>query len=259
MILSRISKAIREQNWFAVAVEFVIVVAGVLFAFQLSSLADTRRAQAEERANLLRLLSEAEDAVSYLDRRIAATLASTHLLDRAIRALNEGALNGLDIDDFENGVWGSTRFPALTPPRAVTDELIASGRIGTLSDSAVREAVSRYNRRLDHYAQQLPYFRQVAVQPDDIGGAAFSSVYRPDLPDRRETQADFEALAQNEAFVREITGSIYGQINMLRYYDGVREEAYNLCQAVARAVGQSCDAGPFTLVIFEADVEEAAP
>lgn len=258
MILARISRAVREQNWFAVAVEFVIVVAGVLFAFQLSSLADTRRAQAEEEANLLRLLSEAEEAVSYLDRRIAATLASTHLLDRAIRALNEGALNGMDIDDFENGVWGSTRFPALTPPRAVTDELIASGRIGTLSDADVREAISRYNRRLDYFAQQLPYFRQVTVQPDDIGGAAFSSVYRPDLPARRETQADFDALVQNDAFVREITGSIYGQINMLRYYDGVREEAFNLCQAVALAVGRPCNAEPFTLVIFEMDEEEAA-
>ncbi|WP_394692781.1 hypothetical protein [Hyphobacterium sp.] len=259
MILSRLSRAVREQNWFAVAVEFFIVVAGVLFAFQLSSLADARRARADEHGNLLRLLSAAEDAVTYLDNRISASLASTHLLDRAIRALNEGALNGLSIDDFENGVWGSTRFPALTPPRAVTDELIASGRISALSDADVREAISRYNRRLDHYAQQLPYFRQVAVQPDDIGGAAFSSVYRPDLPDRRETQADFDALVQNEAFVQEITGSIYGQINMLRYYDGVREEAYNLCQAVARAVGQPCNAEPFTLVIFEMDGEEATP
>ncbi|MBI1237004.1 MAG: hypothetical protein GC188_10020 [Alphaproteobacteria bacterium] len=259
MILARLSRAIRTQNWFAVAVEFFIVVAGVLFAFQLSSLADTRRAQAEEHANLLRLLSEAEGAVTYLDNRISASLASTHLLDRAIRALNEGALNGLSIDDFENGVWGSTRFPALTPPRAVTDELIASGRIGALSDAGVREAISRYNRSLDRFAQQLPYFRQVAVQPDDIGGAAFSSIYRPDLPDRRETQADFDALAQNEAFVREITGSIYGQIIMLRYYDHVREEAFNLCQAVALAVDRPCDAEPYTLVIFETDAREAAP
>ena len=29
MILARLSRAIREQNWFAVVLEFVIVVAGV--------------------------------------------------------------------------------------------------------------------------------------------------------------------------------------------------------------------------------------
>ena len=257
MILSRISKAVREQNWFAVGIEFVIVVAGVMLAFQLSSLSESRSARAEEQANLIRLLSEAESAIAYVDTRMARSLESTHMLDRAIRALNEGALNGLSLDDFERGVWASTRFAALTPPRAVADELIASGRIGGLTDVDVREAVSRYNRSLDRYAQQLPYFRQVATQPDDIADGAFSSVYRPDLPERRETQADFDALVQNQAFVREITGSIYGQITFLRYTNLVRQEAYNLCLAVARAVNQPCDAEPFTLVIFETDTEEA--
>ncbi|MCF8879855.1 hypothetical protein L5876_08525 [Hyphobacterium sp. SN044] len=258
MILSRITKAVREQNWFAVGLEFVIVVAGVMLAFQLTSLSQSRSARIEERADLLRLLSESEGAVNYVDARMASSLESTHMLDRSIRALNEGALNGLDIDDFERGVWASTRFSALTPPRAVTDELIASGRIGALTDVEVREAVSRYNRSLDRYAQQLPYFRQVATQPDDIADGAFSSVYRPDLPERRETRADFNALVQNEVFVREITGSIYGQIIFLRYTDLVRQEAFNLCQAVARAVDQPCNAEPFTLVIFDTDGEETA-
>ena len=35
MILQNISKAIREQNWFAVVFEFVIVIAGVVIGFQI--------------------------------------------------------------------------------------------------------------------------------------------------------------------------------------------------------------------------------
>jgi hypothetical protein len=35
MILARLSKAIREQNWFAVVLEFVIVIAGVVTGFQI--------------------------------------------------------------------------------------------------------------------------------------------------------------------------------------------------------------------------------
>jgi len=35
MILARISKAIREQYWFAVGLEFVIVIAGVVRGFQV--------------------------------------------------------------------------------------------------------------------------------------------------------------------------------------------------------------------------------
>lgn len=45
MILARITNAIRTQNWFAVMLEFVIVVAGVLLAFQISLLSERQAVQ----------------------------------------------------------------------------------------------------------------------------------------------------------------------------------------------------------------------
>lgn len=35
-ILTRLSKSVREQNWFAVFLEFLIVVIGVAVGFQLT-------------------------------------------------------------------------------------------------------------------------------------------------------------------------------------------------------------------------------
>ena len=46
MILARLSRAIREQNWLAVAIEFVIVIAGVVIGFQISAWASERQAAA---------------------------------------------------------------------------------------------------------------------------------------------------------------------------------------------------------------------
>jgi len=37
MILARLSSAIRAQNWFAVVLEFVIVIAGVVIGFQITA------------------------------------------------------------------------------------------------------------------------------------------------------------------------------------------------------------------------------
>ena len=37
MILARLSKAIREQNWFAVVLEFIIVIAGVVIGFRVTA------------------------------------------------------------------------------------------------------------------------------------------------------------------------------------------------------------------------------
>ena len=37
MILSRITQALRDQNWLAVGIEFVIVILGVVIGFQISN------------------------------------------------------------------------------------------------------------------------------------------------------------------------------------------------------------------------------
>ncbi len=37
MILRRLTQHIKDQNWFAVGLDFVIVVVGILLAFQITS------------------------------------------------------------------------------------------------------------------------------------------------------------------------------------------------------------------------------
>ncbi len=44
MILQNISKAIREQNYYAVVLEFVIVIAGVVIGFQINACNPGRQA-----------------------------------------------------------------------------------------------------------------------------------------------------------------------------------------------------------------------
>ncbi|WP_295691703.1 hypothetical protein [uncultured Maricaulis sp.] len=55
MILARISTAIREQNWFAVVLEFVIVIAGVVIGFQVTAWNEARAERSQETDLLLRL------------------------------------------------------------------------------------------------------------------------------------------------------------------------------------------------------------
>ena len=55
MILRRISENVRSQNWFAVAVEFVIVVVGVFMGLQVQDWNEARKARIEEQGLLSRL------------------------------------------------------------------------------------------------------------------------------------------------------------------------------------------------------------
>lgn len=58
MILSRLTRAVKGQNWFAVVLEFVIVVSGVLLAFQVSAWSSEASDRAYARDILVRLHRE---------------------------------------------------------------------------------------------------------------------------------------------------------------------------------------------------------
>ncbi|MCR9266507.1 MAG: hypothetical protein NXI03_02970, partial [Alphaproteobacteria bacterium] len=72
MILSRISRALKDQNWLAVGIEFVIVILGVVIGFQISNwnqVQSDRRGETELLRRLhndLLVLDEGRDQLSPL-------------------------------------------------------------------------------------------------------------------------------------------------------------------------------------------------
>ena len=55
MLLRSISKHVKEQNWFAVGLDFIIVIAGILIAFQITNWNETRQERAKQDVYLERL------------------------------------------------------------------------------------------------------------------------------------------------------------------------------------------------------------
>ena len=72
MLLRRITKHVKGQNWFAVALDFFIVVVGILIAFQITNWNETR----EARSNLERAEMTLESEVFDLYRNFKETKAS---------------------------------------------------------------------------------------------------------------------------------------------------------------------------------------
>lgn len=58
MILQNLTRAIREQNWFAVVVEFLIVIAGVVIGFQIQGWNETRQERREAERTLVMIVDE---------------------------------------------------------------------------------------------------------------------------------------------------------------------------------------------------------
>ena len=67
MILRRIAQHVREQNWTAVAIDFVIVVVGVFLGLQLGNWNTARAEDARERLLLRELRTELAESVRQLE------------------------------------------------------------------------------------------------------------------------------------------------------------------------------------------------
>lgn len=61
MLLRRVTKHVKDQNWFAVGIDFAIVVVGVFIGLQVANWNDARSQKADERQLILTLADEATE------------------------------------------------------------------------------------------------------------------------------------------------------------------------------------------------------
>jgi len=240
MILARLSQAIRAQNWFAVALEFVIVIAGVVIGFQVTELAATARDSAEEERALGRLRLESEAVVNFWTEDVETAVVRDRERIALLRALESGIVADGEESAVYNGIERLYFYAALNPPRTVFDELLASGGLSRISDPAARAAVSEYADTLSFITGQLLQFRTSV--PDGMAamdGHVFSR-YDPSSATLRLFEYDIAALSGDRAFTSEIVNAARDQRVFLFFRMGALGRALDMCEALSRAEGASC-------------------
>jgi len=170
MILSRLSHAIRQQNWFAVALEFVIVIAGVVIGFQVTAWNADRTARIQEAVILANLREDFQTLISDIDEVIERTFEISRNVTVVVEAIDSGVVPEDRIDQFEVGlvslVW------AVPPPQSPStlQELVSSGGLSRLSDPALRQSLAEFMERHE----------TVRGSADRFDEARFNNVQRTD-------------------------------------------------------------------------------
>jgi hypothetical protein len=152
MILRRLSQSLKQQNWAAIWIEFVLLIAGVFLGIQVSN-------WNEERTERLR---EAEfiERLSRDFKVIDARLTENSVLWGDISTATLNVLG--DLRSHQNGNWHrpkseilwdlniipNSRIPA---PRAATYvELLSAGQLGFIRDSKLRDALLEYDMQVGY-------------------------------------------------------------------------------------------------------------
>ena len=152
MIVRRIAQHVKDQNWTAIAIDFVIVVAGVFVATQVSNWNAARAETARERMLLGELRAELAESVEQLGIKRRAFEQTGLSGARAVAFLDAGEPCGdacwpVVVDFFHASQWQQ-----IDVPRSTYDEL---RRNGWPRDRAVVEAMEAYHRQADQLALPL--------------------------------------------------------------------------------------------------------
>jgi len=136
MRLRSLTKHIREQNWFAVALDFLIVVVGILIAFQITNWNEARKINGETKEFTNRLKADlAEEAWIY--ESVIEYYGDVR--DNAARVVD--ALEGkseLSDQALVIAAYRATQYTPILRRRETFDELTATGQINLIGEEKLR-------------------------------------------------------------------------------------------------------------------------
>lgn len=148
MILRRLSQSLKEQNWAAITIEFVLLILGVFLGIQVANWNEARQERAQEVEYIARLHRDFSAIEARLvinmkgwERASAATIRLINDLDTFRQARAWPRTKAEILDDLSATMGG--RIPA---PRAASYvELLSAGRLGLLRDIRLRDALADYD------------------------------------------------------------------------------------------------------------------
>lgn len=144
MILRRISENVRSQNWFAVAVEFVIVVVGVFMGLQVQDWNEARKERIEERELLGRLYEETTGLLEVQREELVGLNARADVLMGVNPVLFEQEPSRSISDEECRTIASSHVFRRPPDELPVLDEMLATGRFDVLQDKIIKEQLRSY-------------------------------------------------------------------------------------------------------------------
>ncbi len=169
MILRRVMEHVRRQDWFAVFLDFVIVVAGVFVGIQVANWNAALATDRQSKSVTARLLADLRDeAWSYrlLVEYSGDVLANA---ERALAAL-EGRLARND-EALLVAAYRATQYREPRRRRSTYDELISTGAIGLIRDRALRDTAVR--------VYTTPMFDNIAREG---AGSRYREAFRMTVP-----------------------------------------------------------------------------
>jgi len=143
MLLRSITKHIKEQNWFAVTLDFVIVVFGVYIGIQLGNWNEERADDARSQQYLERIASDLTQEISIYNDRVQFW---QQVSEYGLAALDETSTGETSLSAWELLIayFQASQTADFFPTNATFEELQSAGDLKLVRNADLRSALSEY-------------------------------------------------------------------------------------------------------------------
>ena len=203
MILANLTRAIREQNYYAVVLEFLIVIAGVVIGFQITAWNADRADRVAERGYLERLSEDMGETLQMMQGDIQLLRGWREDAAFTRDVLRSGSLDPEDQPRFERGLVVAHWLNYARGRFATLDELISTGRLTLIEDPNLRMSVGQLRSEIDNIQRMI---EMISVRQTSIMEIIHTRVVFQDMM-QFQIQYDFDDIAQDETFIRAFDNS----------------------------------------------------
>ena len=183
MILRRVIEHFRRQEWTAIAIDFVIVVAGVFVGIQVSNWNANRIDRIKAHSYLERIRADLDaDLAGYADRLDFWGKVSTYGA-RGLDYAETGDAGGQSQWDLLLAYFQASQVAEFITTRTTYDELKSGGELGLISNLELRNGLAQYYAGAGNPAlTERPAYRMHVrgVIPLDVQNYIWASCYRSD-------------------------------------------------------------------------------
>ena len=160
MILRRLTQSLKEQNWTAIVIEFVLLVTGVFLGIQVSNWNGQRAENARAQAYLVRIQRDFNTELQTIQRHEDYWGKVITYGRQAIRYAETGELVDGSAWKTVLAFYQASQVFQWYPADTTYQEMRSSGELGLIRDETLRDVISR------HYAGSASAAYLYALQPE---------------------------------------------------------------------------------------------
>jgi hypothetical protein len=188
MILRHLSEHVKSQNWFAVAIDFAIVVFGVFIGIQVANWNDEQAFKAKEIELLGELRRELQASIRVTNQKRDAIIQVTSAGTRSLEFMNSGASCGSECWQVLVDFLHASQWQPIDVNRSTYDEMRRQGlpRSREIIDAVEGYLAQNINLAATHF---LPAYRSLVRQQISVEAQSHYWLKCYDLKDGAETYA----------------------------------------------------------------------